>query len=333
VAIGKEIGLLREGDQSLTGAELDRMDDDRFWEMVEDVAIYARVSPQHKVKIVDALKSKGHVVAMTGDGVNDAPALKRSSIGVAMGITGTDVSKETADMVLTDDNYASIVSAIEQGRVIYSNIRKFVYYLLSCNMAEITILFVAMLAGWPLPLVPIQLLVLNLITDGAPALALGVEKGDPDIMDRKPRRVNEPIINREMVIGIAVQTVAISLATLVAFQLGMRQSEGVARSMAFATLSISELLRAYTSRSERYSLWAIGVFTNKWMQVAVLTSLAILLAIIYVPFLQPIFGTVSLTSEHWLVMLPLILVPSIAAEVNKWVLRKMGERERAPRAA
>jgi Ca2+-transporting ATPase len=333
MAIGKEIGLLREGDRSLTGAELDRMDDDHFEEMVEDVAVYARVSPQHKVKIVDALKGRGHVVAMTGDGVNDAPALKRSSIGVAMGITGTDVSKETADMVLTDDNYASIVSAIEQGRVIYSNIRKFVYYLLSCNMAEITILFVAMLVGWPLPLVPIQLLVLNLITDGAPALALGVEKGDPDIMDQKPRRVNEPIINREMVIGIAVQTVAISLVTLAAFQIGMKQSEAVARSMAFATLSISELLRAYTSRSERYSLWAIGVLSNKWMQLAVLTSLVILLAIIYVPALQPIFGTVSLTGEHWLVMLPLILVPSVAAEVNKWVLRKMGEREQAPRAA
>jgi len=196
VAIGKEIGLLREGDLALTGAELERMDVEELEERVERVAVFARVSPQHKVKIVDALKARGHVVAMTGDGVNDAPALKRSHIGVAMGITGTDVSKETADMVLTDDNYASIVLAIEQGRVIYANIRKFVYYLLSCNMAEITILLVAMLAGAPLPLVPIQLLVLNLITDGAPALALGVERGDPDIMDQPPRRVDEPIVGR-----------------------------------------------------------------------------------------------------------------------------------------
>jgi Ca2+-transporting ATPase len=249
-----------------------------------------------------------------------------------MGITGTDVSKETADMVLTDDNYASIVSAIEQGRVIYSNIRKFVYYLLSCNMAEITILLVAMLAGWPLPLVAIQLLVLNLITDGAPALALAMEKGDPDIMEQAPRRVTEPIINRDMVIGIAVQTVAISVAVLIAFRIGLRGGEVHARTMAFATLSISELLRAYTSRSERYSVFAIGVFSNKWMQRAVLTSLAILLAIIYVPFLASIFGTTALSAEDWVVILPLILVPSVVAEINKWALRRVSDRELAARA-
>ncbi len=327
VAIGKEIGLLREGDRSLTGAELEVMDEDEFEGIVGDVAIYARVSPQHKVKIVDGLKARGHVVAMTGDGVNDAPALKRASIGVAMGITGTDVTKETADMVLTDDNYASIVSAIEQGRIIYSNIRKFVYYLLSCNMAEIAILFIAMLLGWPLPLVAIQLLVLNLITDGAPALALGMEQGDPDIMVQKPRPVNEPIINRQMIVGIAVQTVAITTAVLIAFRIGISGGETHARTMAFATLSISELLRAYTSRSERYSIFAIGVFSNKWMQWAVLASLVILLAIIYVPFLDPIFDTTFLTGEDWLVMLPLILLPSIAAEANKWVLSRVSEKE------
>jgi Ca2+-transporting ATPase len=331
VAIAKEINLLREGDQALTGADLERMDEEEFQSIVQDVAVYARVSPQHKVKIVDGLKGRGHVVAMTGDGVNDAPALKRASIGVAMGITGTDVSKETAEMVLTDDNYASIVSAIEQGRVIYSNIRKFVYYLLSCNMAEIAILFLAMLLGWPLPLVAIQLLVLNLITDGAPALALGMEKGDPDIMIQKPRPVNEPIINRDMIIGIAVQTVAITTAVLIAFRLGLPAGETHARTMAFATLSISELLRAYTSRSERYSLFAIGIFSNKWMQWAVLTSLVILLAIIYVPFLDPIFDTTFLTIQDWLEMLPLILLPSVAAEANKWVLRKLSEREFAAR--
>ncbi len=326
VAIAKEIGLLREGARALTGAELEAMDEADLRAVVEDVAVYARVSPQHKVRIVDALKARGHIVAMTGDGVNDAPALKRANIGVAMGITGTDVSKETADMVLTDDNYASIVSAIEQGRIIYSNIRKFVYYLLSCNMAEILILFLAMILGWPLPLVAIQLLVLNLITDGAPALALGVEKGDPDIMDRPPRPVSEPIVNREMIIGIAVQTVAITTAVLIAFRIGLPAGETHGRTMAFATLSISELLRAYTSRSERYSLFALGVFSNKWMQMAVLTSLAILLAIIYVPFLDPVFDTTFLTLADWLEMLPLILLPSVAAEVNKWVLRRASGR-------
>jgi Ca2+-transporting ATPase len=200
-------------------------------------------------------------------------------------------------------------------------------------MAEIAILFIAMLAGWPLPLVPIQLLVLNLITDGAPALALGVEKGDPDIMDRAPRPVNQPIINRDMVIGIAVQTVAITLSVLVAFRIGLSAGEAHARTMAFATLSISELLRAYTSRSERFSLWAIGPFTNKWMQWAVLLSLVILLAIIYVPFLDPVFGTTFLTGQDWLIMLPLILVPSIAAEINKAVLRRSSEKAQQARLA
>ncbi len=331
VAIGKEIGLLREGDKALTGAELDAMDEAQFQAVVEEVAVYARVSPQHKVRIVDALKARGHIVAMTGDGVNDAPALKRANIGVAMGITGTDVSKETADMVLTDDNYASIVSAIEQGRIIYSNIRKFVYYLLSCNMAEILILFLAMILGWPLPLIAIQLLVLNLITDGAPALALGVEKGDPDIMDRPPRPTAEPIVNRDMIIGIAVQTVAKTVAVLVAFRIGLAGSETHGRTMAFATLAVSELFRAYTARSERYSLFALGVFSNKWMQVAVLTSLIILLSIIYVPFLDPVFETTFLTLRDWMVMLPLILLPAVADEVNKWVLRRMSARaQRAP---
>jgi Ca2+-transporting ATPase len=333
VAIARELDLItheHEG-QVLTGAELDEMDEVALAEIADKVDVYARVSPQHKVKIVEALKRYGHVVAMTGDGVNDAPALKRANIGVAMGITGTDVSKETADMVLTDDNYASIVSAVEQGRIIYSNIRKFVYYLLSCNMGEIMVIFLAMLAGLPLPLTAIQLLVLNLITDGAPALALGLEKGEPDIMDRPPRPMEEPVINRQMVWGIVVQTIAITAATMIAFIIGLRRfpdSLAAAQTMAFATLSISELFRAYTSRSERSSLFAIGVLSNKYMQWAVLASLVILLSIIYVPFLDPIFDTVSLGLDEWLVMLPLILIPSIAAEINKSFLMRIGARQK-----
>jgi P-type Ca2+ transporter type 2C len=336
VAIAREIGLLTEEAQVLTGAELDKLDDAAFDSCVEDVAVYARVSPQHKVRIVDALKGRGHIVAMTGDGVNDAPALKRSSIGVAMGITGTDVAKETADVVLTDDNYASIVSAIEQGRIIYSNIRKFVYYLLSCNMAEIMILLLAMVFGWPLPLVAIQLLVLNLLTDGLPALALGMEKGDPDIMDRRPRPVSEPIINHDMTIGIAVQTVAKTAAVLGAFQIALAAGKALGlspeeiethgRTVAFATLVVAELLRAYTARSERYSLFALGVFTNKYMQYAVALSLVILLAIIYVPFLDPIFNTTFLTISDWSYILPLALLPAVADEVTKFLLRRASRR-------
>jgi len=325
VAIARELELLTHDGRVLTGAELDKMDEAALAEIVDEVDVYARVSPQHKVKIVEALKRRGHVVAMTGDGVNDAPALKRADIGVAMGITGTDVSKETADMVLTDDNYASIVAAVEEGRVIYSNIRKFVYYLLSCNTGEILTIFLAMLTGLPLPLTAIQLLVLNLITDGAPALALGLEKGEPDIMDRPPRPVEEPVINRPMVWGIVVQSIAITAATLTAFIIGLQRFPGnlaTAQTMAFATLSISELFRAYTSRSERYPLLAIGVLSNRYMQWAVLTSLAILLGIIYVPLLDPIFNTTFLGLNEWLVMLPLMLMPSIAAEIYKTFWRR-----------
>jgi Ca2+-transporting ATPase len=322
VAIADELALLSPGGRVLTGAELDQLDDETFADRVEEVEVYARVSPQHKVRIVEALKKQGHVVAMTGDGVNDAPALKRANIGVAMGVTGTDVSKETADMVLTDDNYASIVSAVEEGRVIYSNIRKFVYYLLSCNVGEILIIFLAMLAGWPVPLTAIQLLVLNLVTDGAPALALGLEKGDPGIMKQPPRRPDEPVINRHMLSGIIIQSVAITSATLLAFWVGLRwfpHNVTAAQTMAFATLSISELLRAYTSRSDRYSLRSIGVFSNKWMQWAVLLSVIIVLAIIYIPVLDPIFNTTFLGLREWLVIAPLVLVPAAAAEVRKWV--------------
>jgi Ca2+-transporting ATPase len=287
--------------------------------------VFARVSPEHKVRIVGALKENQQVVAMTGDGVNDAPALKRSDIGVAMGISGTDVAKGAADMVLTDDNYASIVAAIDQGRVIYSNIRKFVFYLLSCNLAEILAILLAILAGLPSPLTAIQLLTLNLITDGAPALALGLEKGDPDIMRRPPRPTHEPIINREMRVGIGIQTLAIAGVTLTAYLLGLRMFPGnqiLAETMAFTTLSFSELLRAFTARSERHSLLSIGLFSNRAMLLAVASSALILLAVIYLPFLQPLFDTVPLVWVEWRILLPLLIVPALAAELTKAVLRR-----------
>jgi Ca2+-transporting ATPase len=330
-AIADQIGMLGPGSQVMTGRELDGLDDAVLQERAKAVDVYARVSPQHKVRIVEAMRANGHIAAMTGDGVNDAPALKRADIGVAMGITGTDVAKETADMVLTDDNYASIVSAVEEGRVIYSNIRKFVFYLLSCNVGEILIIFLATLLNLPLPLTAIQLLILNLITDGAPALALGLEKGDPDVMRRPPRPPDEPIVNREMQLGIIIQSIAITAATLTGFWIGLRwfpDNLRMAQTMAFATLSISELLRAYTSRSERYNLfWHIKVFSNRFMQYAVLGSLVVLLAVMYIPFIQPIFNTTSLGWRAWSAVLPLLLVPSIAAEITKVFLRRRGERD------
>ena len=285
------------------------------------------------MRIVSALRARNNVVAMTGDGVNDAPALKRADIGVAMGITGTDVSKQTADMVLTDDNYVSIVSAIEQGRVIYSNIRKFVYFLLSCNMAEIAILFFAALVGWDVPLTAIQLLWLNLLSDGAPALALGLEKGDPDIMERPPRPPDEPVINREMIGGVVVQTIAIATAVLLAYSRGRAFAAEAgtdpvltAKTLAFVTLVLSELFRAYTSRSERYPLLKLGVFSNKYMQYAVGFSVVLLMLVVYVPFLQPIFDTQHLNLREWSLILPLTLIPSVIAELHKAVVRRLQKR-------
>jgi P-type Ca2+ transporter type 2C len=324
-AIAEQIGLLRPGRKVMTGMDLNKLSDEEMIENVQVTDVYARVSPEHKMRIVDALRANQEVVAMTGDGVNDAPAIKRADIGVAMGITGTDVAKGAADMVLTDDNYASIVSAVEQGRVIYSNIRKFVYYLLSCNAAEIMVIFLATLFGWPIPLTAIQLLWLNLVTDGAPALALGTEPGDPDIMERPPRPTNEPIINKHMQIGILVQTIAITAVTLGAYAIGYYfepEHAEFAQTMAFVTLSISELFRAYTARSEFYPLLKIGVFKNRIMNWAVLGSLVMIFVVVYVPFLQPIFNTAPLGVAEWLEILPLVLIPSIAAEITKVYLRR-----------
>ena len=321
-AIAESIGLLLPGRAVKTGVEIQDLDAESMQEVARVTDVYARVSPEHKMKIVEALRANGDVVAMTGDGVNDAPAIKLADIGIAMGITGTDVAKETADMVLTDDNYVSIVSAVEQGRVIYSNIRKFVYYLISCNMAEIMVIFLATLFGWPSPLTAIQLLWLNLVTDGAPALALGTEKGDPDIMHQPPRPPKENIINKYMQIGVVIQTIAITAVTLGAYFLGMNTDPGqveFAETMAFTTLSCSELLRAFTARSEYFPLLKIGVFTNKWMNIAVASSLAMILAVIYIPFLNNIFDTLPLGLAQWEVIVPLLFVPSISAEVTKYL--------------
>ena len=330
-AIGRDIGLLTPGGLVLTGAEIEKLSDAELASKVDQLEVCCRVSPQHKTRIVDALKARDHVVAMTGDGVNDAPALKRANIGVAMGITGTDVAKQTADMVLTDDNFASIVAAIEQGRIIYSNIRKFVYFLLACNVGEILIIFGAMLAGMPLPLRPVQLLWLNLVSDGAPALALGMEKGDPDIMKQPPRSSKEPVINGDMAIGIGVIGVVDALAILTVFYLALQRYPDqlvAAQTIAFVTLCCSELIRAFTARSEYHSVFSLGVFSNRWMVWAVGVSFVLVLMVVYVPFLRPFFDTVPLTAGDWLFMLPFFFASPVAME-----LLKVYFRNRTPRTA
>jgi Ca2+-transporting ATPase len=331
-AIARDIGLLTPGGLVLTGPEIEKLSDEELAAKTDKLEVCCRVSPQHKTRIVDAFKARGHVVAMTGDGVNDAPALKRANIGVAMGITGTDVAKQTADMVLTDDNFASIVAAIEQGRIIYSNIRKFVYFLLACNIGEILIIFGAMLMGFPIPLRPVQLLWLNLVSDGAPALALGLEKGDPDIMKHPPRSPTEPVINRDMAIGIGVVGVVDAIAILAVFWLAMQRYPGhleAAQTMAFVALCSSELIRAFTARSEYHSVFSIGVFSNRWMVWAVGLSFLLVLMVVYVPFLRPFFDTVPLTADDWLFMLPFFFASPVAMELLKVYFRKRTARTMA----
>ena len=323
-AIARDIGLLTPGGLVLTGAEIEKLSDEALAAKVDRLDVCCRVSPQHKTRIVDALKARGHVVAMTGDGVNDAPALKRANIGVAMGITGTDVAKQTADMVLTDDNFASIVAAIEQGRIIYSNIRKFVYFLLACNVGEILIIFAAMLVGMPIPLRPVQLLWLNLVSDGAPALALGLEKGDPDIMKHPPRSPKEPVINRDMAIGIGVVGIVDAIAILAVFYLALQRYPDqlvAAQTIAFVTLCCSELIRAFTARSEYHSVFSIGVFSNRWMVWAVGVSFLLVLMVVYLPFLRPFFDTVPLGAGDWLLMLPFFFASPVAMELLKAYFR------------
>ena len=324
-AIARDIGMLTPGGGVLTGAEIEKLSDTELAARANNLQVCCRVSPQHKTRIVNAMKANGHVVAMTGDGVNDAPALKSANIGVAMGITGTDVAKQTADMVLTDDNFASIVSAIQQGRIIYSNIRKFVYFLLACNVGEILIIFAAMLFGMPIPLRPVHLLWLNLVSDGAPALALGMEKGDPDIMEQPPRSPTEPVINREMALGIAVVGIVDAAAVLTVFYLALGRYPdhlAAAQTMAFLTLCVSELLRAFTARSETHSIFSIGWCSNRWMLWAVAVSFVLVLMVIYVPFLQPVFDTVPPGLDDWLLMLPFFFASPVAMELLKLHLRR-----------
>jgi Ca2+-transporting ATPase len=316
-AIGQELGLT-DGAGVLTGSELDELTPAEFSEKVKSVNVYARVAPEHKSTIVQALQEQGHIVAVTGDGVNDAPALKRADIGIAMGITGTDVAKSAADMILTDDNFASIVHAVEEGRVIYTNIRKFVYFLLSCNVGEVLIVFLAELLGLPLPLLPVHLLWLNLLTDAFPALALGMEQAEPGIMERPPRSPDEPLLDRKMQIGILLQSIALTVAVLGVFVLALNQySTETARTMAFTTLVLAELFRSFTSRSEDITVFRLGLFSNPTLLLGTGLSAGLFLLTLYVPALETVFHTTFITPQMWSLILPAALLPAAIAEIKK----------------
>lgn len=319
-AIAKQLGIISSDDQVLAGADLNNMDDAQLNKAANTVSVYARVSPEHKVRIVQAVKNNGAIAAMTGDGVNDAPALKRADIGVAMGITGTDVTKESADMILTDDNFSSIVRAVEEGRVIYSNIRKFVFFLMSCNVGEILIIFVSMLLAWPIPLLPIHLLWVNLLTDAFPALALGTEKGEPGLMQEPPRNPGEPIINRDMLINIAVQSIVMTGAVLGAFFYAWK-SYGIemGRTYALTALIISELLRAYTCRSEKHTVIKLGIFSNKNMNLASIVSFGLLAVILLTPGLRDVFNVSTLHMHDVDFILIVGAMPLLFGELTKLI--------------
>lgn len=321
-AIAQQLGMADHEEQSIMGKDLNGLDEAQMRELVKEKRVYARVSPEHKVAIVTALKQNGEIAAMTGDGVNDALAIKRADIGISMGITGTDVAKNTADVILTDDNFASIVAAVKEGRIIYSNIKKFVFFLLSCNIGEILVVLVSILMNLPVPFLPIQLLWLNLVTDSFPALALGVEPGEDDIMDQPPRKPNEPIIDKDMRIGIALQALAICAAVVTVYRLGLSMFPGHvegARTMAFATLILAELLRSYSNRSEHYTLTHIGVFSNKTLVYATMASFVLMLVVLYVPFMQKLFYTITLGWNEWKYILPAAFLPLVVGEVYKMI--------------
>jgi len=325
MAIGKELRIFKENSLALTGEELDKLDDQSFYSQAERISVYARVSPEHKLRIVKFWRKQGHVVAMTGDGVNDAPAVKEADIGVAMGITGTDVTKEVSDMVVTDDNFASIVAAVEEGRGIYDNIKKFIHYLLSCNTGEILVMFSATLAGLPLPLLPIHILWVNLVTDGLPALALGVDPVDKDIMKKKPRNPNEPVVTKQRALLMIIQGLFIAACSLLAFCLVLFvENEGInrARTAAFIVLSCAQLFHSFNCRSMTKSLFSLGLFSNKSLILANAVSFGLQMAVVYVPFLQVVFKTQPLGIIDWCLVIIISSFPLVAMECVKAVNKK-----------
>jgi Ca2+-transporting ATPase len=321
-AIARDLGLLQKG-RILEGAELGKMSEGEFEGQVEEIECYARVSPEHKLRVVTALQKKGKTVAMTGDGVNDAPALKKADIGIAMGITGTDVTREAAAMTLTDDNFASIVAAVEEGRGIYSNIKKYLMYLLSSNLGEIGLIGIAALTGMPMPLTAVQILYVNLATDGLPALALAVDPLEPDLMDRPPRDPRRGIFTPPVIFLMIVGGLWSTAINLALFLWALHSGRGTAEAttMTFVSLVLVQFFKAYNFRSDRNSV-LLRPFANRWLNLAIGWEILLLGVIVYVPFFQGAFTTFALTLFDWVIVTTLAFSVSPVLELAKWLVRK-----------
>ena len=320
--IAARLGILKAGDLTADGTELDKMSNEELKQNVGKIKVFARVTPEHKLRIIKAFKECGETVAMTGDGINDAPALKAADIGCAMGKSGTDVAKNASDMILTDDNFSTIVNAVETGRGLFDNIKKAVRFLLSCNIGEIMLIFMSSVLGFPSPLLPVQLLWLNLVTDSLPAMALGTEKAEKNIMKRKPLKKGEGIIDKNTAFDIAVEGMLFGVFALFAFSYGKNVfSLEVGRTMAFCTLSISELFHAFNLRTEK-SIFTVSPFENP--QLFICTVICILLQVFSVafPFSQNIFNTVMLSKEQWLIVAALTMMSLVVTETEKVLTRR-----------
>ncbi|GIN70526.1 calcium-transporting ATPase [Bacillus sp. J14TS2] len=322
-AIAEQLGILGKNDLVMDGQQLSQLEAEELEKVVENVAVFARVTPEHKLKIVKALQSNGHIVAMTGDGINDAPAIKSADIGIAMGITGTDVAKEASSLILMDDNFTTIKSAIHEGRNIYENIRKFIRYLLASNVGEILVMLFAMLMSMPLPLLPIQILWVNLVTDGLPAMALGLDQPEENVMKRKPRPVNEGVFARKLGWKILSRGFLIGVSTLIAFMIVYQRDPAnlaYAQTVAFATLIMAQLIHVFDCRSE-VSVFSRNPFENKYLVLSVLSSFVLTVCVIYIPALQPIFHTVPIAGIDWLLITVMSALPTFLL-AGSFIIRK-----------